>query len=837
MSIIRTGRVLFPLLDKTRASILRIIKLPLFPEPVGYALQWLFRSNKVINEVKVDGFTYLKDAANKGTDRLQLRGVKNILDGIDGIIVIGDVGNTQYASVWVRQVVDNQRFFSLANSLATAVSVSGAVLTFGASLTVNNIFVDGISKNASEAGIILNDNLLHHLYIDFDQIAASNLVLGIDIATYGNIELFDFRVGDAIEPIADVNLIYDNPNALFGTETGIWHLDENSGTDNYDSSGNGNNGVASGGVTWSSQNIVSFQNYYGYNKPASVYIPAKLDTISPTVDVLDNALTYSGKAPKDGRLVESHCGTLDGVDEEINYGDCGSATKVSLYVRSVVDNQYILSLDNAATKVVYVSAGVLTFGASLSASNITIDEVSKNATEAGALLNDNLIHLLEFDLVSVTCTDVRLGRSAANYGNIEVSKFELDELLAPIAEGAGLVSFDISNNTNHGTIVATEAPFWAATQNQYHYNLLNGFNIQDFNSKITAVEPETNKHKGFMGLSNVDGRLWSLFRSGTGHLSFDGEINAIYSDDNGQTWSEKQFVYNGDEIFDDDPTIRANEPRALADIRDVHHINTGDGYLTVILFISIGYEDLEEASTRTLVSPFIITKSIKIPITGNTLDFSNLTIWRVDPSDSRPNGTHPFLYNNVLYTATYGEEVELYKSVSHGLLNDWTFVGDVFPFTGTELPHPDSANECAITVVSDVFYAIGRPLDPVSNPLGVLSKSVDFGVTWVVDIDPPVRLDGIFSLTLPNDKILAAGRYGFTTSYYILNTNFSVHKAITLISDAGYKADRGYPAILKVNENYIFIYHEGEKTVNPNTPDHADAGMFLTYIDESIIEA
>lgn len=148
----------------------------------------------------------------------------------------------------------------------------------------------------------------------------------------------------------------------------------------------------------------------------------------------------------DGKLIKSFCGTLNGVAEYISYGDCGASSMVSIYIKMIVDNQYILSLDNTANKAVHVAAGVLTFGASLTASNITIDGVSKNAAEAGALLNDNTWHLLAFDIEDIVTDDVMLGRSATNYGNISVAKFELSELLAPIAEGGGLLSYDTGEN-------------------------------------------------------------------------------------------------------------------------------------------------------------------------------------------------------------------------------------------------------------------------------------------------------------------------------------------------------------------------------------------------------
>jgi hypothetical protein len=48
--------------------------------------------------------------------------------------------------------------------------------------------------------------------------------------------------------------------------------------------------------------------------------------------------------------------------------------------------------------------------------------------------------------------------------------------ILPFSEGAGTTIYDVSGNGNNGTLVnASEQTFWGSTQDQFHYNLLNGF--------------------------------------------------------------------------------------------------------------------------------------------------------------------------------------------------------------------------------------------------------------------------------------------------------------------------------------------------------------------------
>ena len=572
------------------------VNLPVFAEPVGGALQHLLYTGKT--EVGSDGYTYLLDKANTGTPRDIQRGYCGLFDGVDGKVTIGNVGNTQYLQVWVRQVTDNQVLFTLNGAATGAVSVVAGVLTFGSSLTVNNIYVDGVSKTAAEAGALLNDNNVHLLYIEYNQFAASNLLLGTDGTNYGNIQLFELRVGDTTEPLADVLISYQDPNYLHGTEAGIWHIDEQAGTTVFDSSGNGNHGTASGGFSYTTQDVVSFQNkvgftegikaqgneiyfsghdtflqnvgdYFDFNcynsagvwgipintgnygfylrstgvhafykgstsnridfsgQPSAsllyrIYceristtqaifkfyyingtikthtvnwsetayldggrdvfggrvnttitkivnngveysaktgwsgmtlvgtnsvangLPAKLTSSTPTTDVLGNALAYTCSAPKKGRLIKSHCATFDGVSEYVNFFDVGVTTYIECVLKLNTVNQVLLSLDGNSTTSVSVSAGVLTFGSSLTVNNIYVDGVSKTAAEAGALLNDLFWHKLKIEFSQYNSTKLLLGTDGANYGNISVVSLITDTINTPVSEGAGDRVYDIN---------------------------------------------------------------------------------------------------------------------------------------------------------------------------------------------------------------------------------------------------------------------------------------------------------------------------------------------------------------------------------------------------------
>ena len=112
---------------------------------------------------------------------------------------------------------------------------------------------------------------------------------------------------------------------------------------------------------------------------------------------------------------------FDGTNDVVTFGNLGNITNVTLNMIMRVDDNEILTVNGATNGSVKVAAGVLTFGAALSGSNILVDGVSKTAAQAGALLNDNLNHTLAFDLTSIAASDFRLGTDSSAYGELFVN--------------------------------------------------------------------------------------------------------------------------------------------------------------------------------------------------------------------------------------------------------------------------------------------------------------------------------------------------------------------------------------------------------------------------------
>ncbi|MBJ83290.1 MAG: hypothetical protein CL462_10335 [Acidimicrobiaceae bacterium] len=118
----------------------------------------------------------------------------------------------------------------------------------------------------------------------------------------------------------------------------------------------------------------------------------------------------------------------DGTNDEVDVGSVagGNVTSVDFYVKSLVDNQVLFTLQNSTATAVTVVAGTLTFGGSLVASNIKVDTVSKTDAEAGALINDNAWHRVQFDLASITASNMKMGTDSSAFGNIHLDAFKFN---------------------------------------------------------------------------------------------------------------------------------------------------------------------------------------------------------------------------------------------------------------------------------------------------------------------------------------------------------------------------------------------------------------------------
>jgi len=191
--------------------------------------------------------------------------------------------------------------------------------------------------------------------------------------------------------------------------------------------------------------------------------------VLPTTNLLSNY--FDDSSISGGKVVDNQgsstrtiqpgrCYTFNGADQRVDYGDVGSLTSIEMYIKMSTDNQVICTLQNSTLTAVSVVAGVLTFGATLSGSNIFVDSVSKTAGQAGVLLNDNGWHLLTFDLVSVSGSDFRIGTDSSSFGGISVYSVSLNGTLKyKMGESSGTTSYDTQAGADDGTIQNIAAGF------------------------------------------------------------------------------------------------------------------------------------------------------------------------------------------------------------------------------------------------------------------------------------------------------------------------------------------------------------------------------------------
>jgi hypothetical protein len=205
---------------------------------------------------------------------------------------------------------------------------------------------------------------------------------------------------------------------------------------------------------------------------------------------------------------QGRCYTADGTDDEVNYGDIGTAIWFSGWVKLNSDNQCLFSLSNDTNTNVIVTAGFLTAGATLTLSGIKVDNVSK-PSGAGALLNDNLWHFLSCGIGNglgggSTADDVRFFTDGTNHGSVSGFDWRFysttptaDELtevysgtgarnIASMSKYAlwdkmdaqsGVTSYDSSGNGLTGVLTNITAANFHATQDVYSFQNQVGYNL------------------------------------------------------------------------------------------------------------------------------------------------------------------------------------------------------------------------------------------------------------------------------------------------------------------------------------------------------------------------
>lgn len=269
---------------------------------------------------------------NNGTRRTGEEGRCYTADGTDDEVNYGDIGSAIWFSGWVKLNSDDQCLFSLSNDTNTNLIVSSGVLTAGATLTLSAIKVDNVTKTASEAGALLNDNLWHFLSCGIGDglggaSTADDVRYFTDGTNHGSVSGFDWRFWATAPTAEELTEAYSgetaNRNSASLSKYALWSkMDEQSGTTSYDASGNDLTGTITNATLatfHATQDIWSFQNQVGYNLSGSVYIPR--DESDTSKDVLGNPLTYTGRRPNDFKLTGSNCVDLNGTDQAIRVAD------------------------------------------------------------------------------------------------------------------------------------------------------------------------------------------------------------------------------------------------------------------------------------------------------------------------------------------------------------------------------------------------------------------------------------------------------------------------------------------------------------------------------------
>jgi hypothetical protein len=302
--------------------------------------------------------------------------------------------------------------------------------------------------------------------------------------------------------------------------------------------------------------------------PVDVIIP-NLDTdntksVAYTVGGVRADSENFGDGPIHGALVQSNCATFNGISDFINLGDKIKASN-SLVVGAWINLDAIGSIEYIASKGIgYVgfrewelrvdASGTVTFqlydeselsgfektsttvlspttwyhvvgiyngidmrviinGVDEGTPNVTSPLIDNNgittrigSRSAGVAFFGGKIAGFFASLDVATPSDIL---SIYNKGGKPNDILNLDTYL-PLAEGEALKAFDASGNGNHGDITGTASAIWANTQDVYHYNVTQGFNLYNNGSNDVRVPEgiDANALYGWTLVSNNPSGAW-----------------------------------------------------------------------------------------------------------------------------------------------------------------------------------------------------------------------------------------------------------------------------------------------------------------------------------------
>jgi len=343
-----------------------------------------------------------------------------------------------------------------------------------------------------------------------------------------------------------------------GIEWAFYKCDEQDGTDNFDSSGNGNDGIITDAVLANfhaiDDSFYSYLNWVGFTLVGSVYVPR--DESDITKDVQGNTLGFSGEVARNGKILGSNCVQLDGIDDCIDFGTDFGLSDGSTFEFSgeiitdsdVTTAQYVLSDYNPAASKgnqIRIVADLLQFGIVLNGTNYkyvsvsilanTYYSISGSVTAAGVITG----------VITITANGVSSSTPSSSAGDIVTSRFSgldwklgasgtgtvnakliasnfiiNDTSIYKLSEGGGGTVYDSSLNSNHGTILnAILINFWAndTTGLLRSSNILDGCQVykDDLTGSKTILVPYNNDESkidptisGYTKISDNDPGVW-----------------------------------------------------------------------------------------------------------------------------------------------------------------------------------------------------------------------------------------------------------------------------------------------------------------------------------------
>ena len=297
-------------------------------------------------------------------------------------------------------------------------------------------------------------------------------------------------------------------------------------------------------------------NHLAVNGASDCILPRLTGT---NTDVSGRALEFVGKAPLHGQLL-SPCGTFDGIDDYLDYGDVGAVGNVTVsawvHFDTVSTNGIVSKFQNAAggksfflytaggklkwlvstdgTAEVFINSGstlntgqwyhiVATYDGTTMKTFVdgVLDDSGTGAsgsihTTTSKLIvsgYDNTAHDFHGRIADLRVMDRAItNEEVLGLFRGDTPSSDDDIIHSPVCEKAGDTIHDISTNANHATLYnATLANFWANTQTKVAHGCNNGYRLDgstlipaQVGGLVAADGNAITNPPGFNGASTLD---------------------------------------------------------------------------------------------------------------------------------------------------------------------------------------------------------------------------------------------------------------------------------------------------------------------------------------------